>query len=67
MHFYVHYSIIYSVQIWKHPKCSLIEEWIKKIWLIYTMEYCSVLKKKKKDWNFAICDNMDGPTRYYAT
>ena len=24
-------------------------------------------KKKKKDWNFAICDNMDGPTRYYAT
>ena len=25
------------------------------------------LKKKKKDWNFAFCDNMDGPTRYYAT
>ena len=23
--------------------------------------------KKKKDWNFAICDNMDGPTRYYTT
>ena len=31
------------------------------------MGYCSVLKKKKKDWNFAISDNMDGPTRYYAT
>ena len=24
---------------WKQPRCSLTEEWIKKLWYIYTMEY----------------------------
>ena len=32
---------------WKQPKCSLMEEWIKKMWYIYTMEYYSTIKKKK--------------------
>ena len=27
----------------------------------------SLKKKREGNWNFAICDNMDGPTRYYAT
>uniref|UniRef100_A0A4X1SNJ9 Uncharacterized protein n=1 Tax=Sus scrofa TaxID=9823 RepID=A0A4X1SNJ9_PIG len=26
---------------WKQPKCPLTEEWIKKMWYIYTMEYYS--------------------------
>jgi len=30
---------------WKQPKCPLTEDWIKKIWYIYTMEYYSVIKK----------------------
>ena len=25
-------------KVWKEPKCPLIEEWIKKMWYIYTME-----------------------------
>ena len=29
---------------WKYPKCSLIDEWIKKMWNIYTMEYYSAIK-----------------------
>ena len=29
---------------WKQPKCPLAEEWIKKIWYIYTMEYYSAIK-----------------------
>jgi len=25
---------------WKQPRCPLTDEWIKKLWYIYTMEYC---------------------------
>ena len=32
---------------WKQPKCSTTEEWIKKMWYIYTMEYYSAIKKNK--------------------
>ena len=31
---------------WKQPKCSLTEEWIKKMY-IYTVEYYSAIKKNK--------------------
>ena len=30
---------------WKQPKCPLTEEWIKKIWYIYAMEYYSAIEK----------------------
>ena len=26
---------------WKQPKCPLTDEWIKKMWYVYTMEYYS--------------------------
>ena len=29
---------------WKQPKCPSTDEWIKKIWHIYTMEYYSAIK-----------------------
>ena len=32
---------------WKQPKCLSTEEWIKKMWYIYTMEYYSAIKKNK--------------------
>ena len=35
------------VKTWKHPKCPLTEEWIKKMWYIYTMEYYSAIKRNK--------------------
>ena len=47
----------------KHPKCPSTNEWIKKMCYRYTMQYYSVFKKK---WNFATCNNMDGPRGYYA-
>ena len=30
---------------WKQPRCSLADEWIRKLWYIYTMEYYSAIKK----------------------
>ena len=30
---------------WKQPGCSSADEWIRKLWYIYTMEYYSAIKK----------------------
>ena len=30
---------------WKQPKCPLADEWIRKLWYIYTMAYYSAIKK----------------------
>ena len=30
---------------WKQPRCPSADEWIRKLWYIYTMEYCSAVKK----------------------
>jgi hypothetical protein len=32
---------------WKEPRCPSTEEWIQKMWYIYTMEYYSAIKKNK--------------------
>ena len=32
---------------WKQPKCSSVNEWIKKLWYIYTMEYYAEERKKE--------------------
>ena len=45
-HPYVHCSIIYNHQIWRQPKCPSIDEWIKQLWDIYTVEYYFAIKKK---------------------
>ena len=47
---------------WKQPKCPSTEEWIKKMWNIYLMEYYSTIKER----NSAICSNMDGARDFPA-
>ena len=32
---------------WKQRRCPLTEEWIQKLWCIYTMEYYSAIKKNE--------------------
>ena len=35
------------VRTWNLPKYSSVEEWIKKMWYIYTMEYFSTIKRNE--------------------
>ena len=30
---------------WKQPRCPSADEWIRKLWYIYTMEYHSAIEK----------------------
>lgn len=50
-------------KIWKQPKYSWKDKWIKNIWHIYTTEYYSAIKNNN---NNVICDNIHGPRGYYA-
>ena len=34
-------------KIWKQPKYLSVDEWIKELWRIYTMEYYLVIKNEK--------------------
>ena len=34
-------------KIWKQPRYPSVDEWIKKWWYIYTMQYYLVMKKKE--------------------
>ena len=51
------------IEMWKQSKCPSVYEWIKQLWDIYTMVFYSAVKKEE---NFTLCDNMDGPGEHYA-
>ena len=36
-------AIFTIAKTWKQPKCPLTEEWIKKMWCIYAVEYHSAI------------------------
>ena len=47
---------------WKQSKCSSVNEWIKTLWYIYTMEY-HVAERKAEP---TLCNSMDGSGEHYA-
>ena len=49
-------------KILKQPKCPSVDEWIKQLWNIYTMEYYSAIKKEIIPFVTAWTD----PESYYA-
>ena len=41
-------AVLFTItKIRKQPKCPSVDEWIKQLWDIYTMEFYSAIKKKK--------------------
>ena len=38
-------ALFIIVKTWKQLRCPLADEWVRKLWYIYTMEYYSAIKK----------------------
>ena len=55
-------ALFTTARICKQPKCPPTDDWIRNMWCIYNR----ILLSHKKEWNFAICSNMDGLGGYYA-
>ena len=53
-------AVLFTIaKCWKQPKCPSVNEWIKKLWYIYTMEYYTVESKnsyflRQRGWNWII-------------
>ena len=48
---------------WKQPKCPSVNEWVKKLWHIYTMEN---YEAERKEGAPTFCYSMDGTGEHYA-
>ena len=40
-------ALLTIARSWKQPKCPSTDEWIKKMWYMYTMEYYSAIKRNE--------------------
>ena len=48
---------------WKQPRCPSAEEWIRKLWYIYTMDYYSAIKKNAFE---SVSNEVDETGAYYT-
>ena len=42
-------AVFTIARTWKQPRCSLTDEWVKKLWHIYTIEYYSAIQRNTFD------------------
>jgi hypothetical protein len=41
-------AVLFTIaKLWKQPRCPTTDEWIKKIWCLYTMEFYSARRRMK--------------------
>lgn len=50
-------ALFTKVKIWKQPKCQLTDDWIKKMWYMYSIKYYSAIFFKNEEFCH-FCDNM---------
>ena len=55
-------ALFIIARTWKQPRCPLADEWIRKLWYIYTMEYYSSIKSEYI-WNSS--NEVDETGAYY--
>jgi hypothetical protein len=39
-----------TAKLWKQPRCPTTDDWVKKMWYIYTMEFYSAIRNKDNTW-----------------
>ena len=54
----------FTIANWKQPKCSSVNEWIKKLWYIYL--HNGILHSRKKEGAPTLHDSMDRSVEHYA-
>ena len=42
-------ALFIIARTWKQPRCPIADEWIRKLWYIYTMEYYSAIEKNSSE------------------
>ena len=52
-------ALFIIARTWKQPRCPLADEWIRKLWYIYTMEYYSAIKKNAFKLVLVRCMNLE--------
>jgi hypothetical protein len=41
-------AVLFTIaKLWKQPRCPTTDEWIKKMWYLYTMEFYTAMKKNE--------------------
>jgi hypothetical protein len=40
-------ALLTIAKLWKQPRCPITDEWIKKVWYLYTMEFYAAMKKNE--------------------
>ena len=56
------HTLFITARTWKQPKHPSAEEWIQKIWYLYTMEYYSAIERNE----FESVLEVDEPRAYYT-
>ena len=58
-------TVLFTIaECWKQPQCPSVNEWVKKLWYIYTIS--SILLGRKKEGAPTLCNSMDGTGEHYV-